>query len=216
MYMKRHLYKNSFLQISLFCFLFTLFLPDVLVGNRLIWHIESENEVSGYLVYLGTESSSYSDSIDVGYTDEYLVPDLHPGITYYFSLKAYDDWGNQSGFSPQISFTVEDTSETKIQSHDTDLPHSFHLAQNVPNPFNPQTTIAFSVDEMAHVNVSIYNSRGEKIRTLMDAAVLDNRRRYSLIWDGRDDSGVSVSSGIYFYRLQAGSRCITKRMTLIK
>jgi len=88
------------------------------------------------------------------------------------------------------------------------------LAQNYPNPFNPQTTIAFSIAERANVRVAVYNVNGALVRTLANESRAAGA--YELTWDGRDDGGRQVASGVYFYRLTAGSFTQTKKMVLLK
>jgi len=88
------------------------------------------------------------------------------------------------------------------------------LAQNYPNPFNPQTTIAFSIAERTRVHLAVYNVNGALVRTLAN----DTRPAgvYQLDWDGRNDNGVGAASGVYFYKLTAGSFTQTKKMVLLK
>jgi hypothetical protein len=93
-------------------------------------------------------------------------------------------------------------------------PTAFRLLQNVPNPFNPMTTIAFELPENTEVNLAVYNLVGQRVRVL----VLEARGagRYQVIWDARDDLGRDVSSGVYFYRLKAGDYLATRRMLLVR
>jgi hypothetical protein len=98
---------------------------------------------------------------------------------------------------------------------DVELPTEFTLGQNYPNPFNPTTTISFSLPKEAPVTFEIYNMLGVRIRTLM-AGQTKSAGFYSVAWDGRDDAGVSMSSGVYLYRISAGSFLASKKMTLLK
>ena len=98
---------------------------------------------------------------------------------------------------------------------DIELPTEFALGQNYPNPFNPTTTISFSLPKEAPVTFEIYNMLGVKIRTLM-AGQTKSAGSYSVYWDGKDDAGVSMSSGVYLYRISAGSFLASKKMTLLK
>ena len=93
-------------------------------------------------------------------------------------------------------------------------PAKFELAQNFPNPFNPTTDITFSIDRTANVDLSIYNMLGQKVRTLTSGSKVAGT--HVLRWDGRDESGSSVSTGIYLYTLTDGSSSITKKMALMK
>jgi len=88
------------------------------------------------------------------------------------------------------------------------------LKSNYPNPFNPETTIAFDVKGTQQVRIEIYNTKGQLIRTLVDE--VKSQGHHSVIWNGRDDHGNSVASGIYHYRMRAGSYKANRRMMLLK
>ncbi len=88
------------------------------------------------------------------------------------------------------------------------------LAQNYPNPFNPATTIAFSIKQSENVELAIFDVRGRLIRTLVNESRQADNYRES--WDGLDEAGTRVASGVYFYRLRAGSYVATKKMMLMK
>jgi len=79
------------------------------------------------------------------------------------------------------------------------LPSGYRLEQNYPNPFNPVTTIEYALPELAHTILRVYDVMGREVTTLVDES--QNSGRYRVSWDGRDQSGISVSSGVYFYRL---------------
>ena len=95
------------------------------------------------------------------------------------------------------------------------IPTDFVLGQNYPNPFNPTTLISFSLPKEAPVTFEVYNMLGVKIRTLMAG---ENRSAgtYTISWDGRNDAGVGMPSGVYLYRVLAGSYVASKKMTLLK
>jgi hypothetical protein len=88
------------------------------------------------------------------------------------------------------------------------------LIQNYPNPFNPTTTIAFSIAKDSDVKLVVYDVAGARVRTLADGHRVANN--YRLAWDGKNDAGESVASGVYFYRLTAGSFTTTKKMVLLR
>ncbi len=94
------------------------------------------------------------------------------------------------------------------------VPSQFSLAQNYPNPFNPNTTIAFTLPRRSEVSVDIYNILGQKVNALlnqpMDAGV------HKINWDGKDGSGKTVASGIYFYRIWTDDYTEAKKMILLK
>jgi hypothetical protein len=88
------------------------------------------------------------------------------------------------------------------------------LLPNRPNPFNPWTTIEFSLPEPSAVNLSIYSASGSCVASLVDDTMPAGRS--SVAWDGTDDRGRSVASGIYFYRLEAAGHVATRKMVLAR
>ena len=98
----------------------------------------------------------------------------------------------------------------------TSLPKAFSLSQNSPNPFNPSTTISYAIPEGESVftSVLVFSSRGQLVRTLVSG--LKGPGNYIVYWDGMDDYGRAVSSGVYFYRIQAGGFVKTRKMILLK
>ncbi|MBK8168084.1 MAG: 5'-nucleotidase C-terminal domain-containing protein [bacterium] len=98
---------------------------------------------------------------------------------------------------------------------DSDVtPAALRLAQNSPNPFNPSTTIAFSLDRTGPVRLDIFDLQGRLVRSLVDGA--REAGEHHVIWDGRDGAGSPAASGTYVYRLQTTMRVISRSMTLVK
>jgi flagellar hook assembly protein FlgD len=94
------------------------------------------------------------------------------------------------------------------------VPPLFVLEQNHPNPFNPSTTIRFRVGGDGAVVLAIYDVTGRHVQTLVSQWL--SAGQHTKTWDGRDADGRDVSSGVYFYRLQAGKDVLTKKMTLVR
>jgi hypothetical protein len=95
------------------------------------------------------------------------------------------------------------------------LPTEYSLSQNYPNPFNPSTSIQFDLPKQSPVVLEIHNVLGVSIRTLMRGE-LKSAGQYQIVWDGRDERGSIVPSGVYFYRISAGDFSAVRRMTLVK
>ena len=93
-------------------------------------------------------------------------------------------------------------------------PEVAFTARNYPNPFNPSTKIEFTLPRAGQVELKIYNVRGELVKTLLNENMV--AATHSVIWDGRNSTGQSVSSGVYFYSLKAGSYEKMEKMTLVK
>ncbi|MBU0983975.1 MAG: T9SS type A sorting domain-containing protein [candidate division Zixibacteria bacterium] len=94
------------------------------------------------------------------------------------------------------------------------LPTRFALEQNYPNPFNPETRIEFSLPEASAVTLAVYNVLGQQVRTLASGDLPAGT--HSVVWNGTDDYGRSVASGVYLYRLETGASVVTKKMMLLK
>jgi flagellar hook assembly protein FlgD len=94
------------------------------------------------------------------------------------------------------------------------VPAEFALAQNFPNPFNPETTILYDLASNSEVQLEIYNVMGQLIRTLI--ADQQAAGRYRVTWRGDDATGRSVASGVYFYRLHTSEFKAVRKLMLLK
>jgi hypothetical protein len=96
------------------------------------------------------------------------------------------------------------------------LPLEFDLSQNSPNPFNPATSISFTIagDDPVETELIVYDLRGRKITTLLSESYLPGQ--YTVHWDGRDMEGRPVASGVYVYTLKAGENVLSRKMTLLR
>ena len=94
------------------------------------------------------------------------------------------------------------------------IPYVTALQKNYPNPFNPETTIHYSLREAGPVKIEVYNIKGQLVRYLVNE--LKNAGNYTVIWNGKDEQGKNVSSGIYFYRMQTKNYSSTQKMMLMK
>ena len=132
-----------------------------------------------------------------------------------------DNAGGPFGIYQMVSEPVcgPDTSENNPpDTTSPNIPESFALFQNFPNPFNSVTTIQYNVPEESRVNLRIYNLLGEEVKKLVDKN--KPAGTYSVQWDGRDSYGRRVSSGIYIYKIEAvnssGKFVKTKKLVLVK
>jgi flagellar hook assembly protein FlgD len=94
------------------------------------------------------------------------------------------------------------------------MPEKFTIHQNYPNPFNPVTTLRYELPEQTHVNITIYDMLGRKVKTLINQTQDAGYR--SVIWEATNDYGKPVSAGIYLYQIQAGEYNSTQKMVLLK
>lgn len=101
-----------------------------------------------------------------------------------------------------------------VSSDGPDSQYVFSVDQNYPNPFNPETTIAFSLPDEMEVTLKIYNTQGQEVRTLLQD--VRSAGVYRIVWDGRDNLGRHIASGLYLYRLVAGNNIETHKMLVLK
>ncbi|HQF43962.1 MAG TPA: FlgD immunoglobulin-like domain containing protein, partial [Ignavibacteriaceae bacterium] len=138
------------------------------------------------------------------------------GLLYLFN-EVYDVTANEleSEFAikittdiPTITFVDEDTKVNNL------VPKNYSLEQNYPNPFNPQTRIRYSLPEAGNVTLKIFKVDGEMIKELENT----NKRAgsYEIVWDGTNNNGMKVSSGVYFYQLVTDKFIQTKKLVLLK
>jgi len=130
-------------------------------------------------------------------------------------MYVYNEWVNDvpsvQSLSPDFQGgSVALESRTPAAS----LPTAFALSQNVPNPFNPSTIVAYALPKDAQVNLEVYNVLGQHVKTLVNE--MQRAGNQSVTWDGTDNSGNSVASGVYFYKLRAGDFTDTKKMVMLK
>jgi len=105
--------------------------------------------------------------------------------------------------------------EQQIGINDNQISNNVYCLSNYPNPFNPTTTISFSIQEDSNVELSIYNIRGQKINSLLNDQIIAGE--HSITWNGKDDSGKKVSSGLYLYKLTVNDKTeAVKKCLLLK
>ena len=135
-------------------------------------------------------------------------------INHYQVLNAETgEYVNGNLFAGNIDFAVVKLNSTE----DPEVPGFSNLnlkISNYPNPFNPVTIIKFSLPKKSEVELTIYNIKGQKVKTLLKSHLLHGE--HSIVWDGKDMNDKPVSSGIYFTRLKAGNKKIVKKMMMLK
>jgi len=172
-------------------------------GVNLKWELFADEPIQGFRVMRGREGNVLSELANVSSPEarSYFDGDVERGTTYDYQLVVVLGDGNE---------VLSQRTSSKVQSYAADL------EQNTPNPFNPTTQIAYSVPDgaRAHVSLVIYDVTGAKVRTLVNES--KGAGRFVATWDGRDDRGSLVRSGVYFYRLTQPGYVATKKMVLLK
>jgi hypothetical protein len=135
-------------------------------------------------------------------TYEFIDADVTSNTTYAYRLEAIDVFGGRQVF--ELGSVVVGSA----------IPRYLVLHQNLPNPFNPSTEIAFDLPAAGHVTLRIYDVTGRSVRTLVDGRLEPAAHR--IRWDGRDDHGRRVGSGIYFYHLRAGDQTLSRKLVMVQ
>ncbi len=158
---------------------------------------------------LGTLSSGASATITV------LAFTVDSGLTKNKAIVSSDEIDIQ----PLNNSSTDSTFLTKkiltdITDEVTNLPTQFELAQNYPNPFNPSTEISFSLPTKSHVTIEVFNIVGQKVKTLIDGQIPAGYHTVS--WNGKNELGQPVSSGLYLYKFTSENNFASKKMLLLK
>lgn len=188
-------------------------------GVQLNWISATETGLLGYYLF-----RSETESLDNAALITELIPgsntsteqhytyqdqEVLPSTQYYYWLQGVDLDGWVAYYGP-ISIVTDDSNGPGTP----EIPLNTALIDNVPNPFNPETAIRYSVDAAAFVELEVYNSRGQLVRS--HRASHHNAGYYTWYFDGRDEGGRELSSGVYYYRMTSDGQRFQRRMLLLK
>lgn len=165
--------------------------------------------IAGYKIYYDTDNEDfpYRFSIDAGNVTTFTIDNITATANYYFAVVAYDSDGNESWF------TKANESVYLATKASVGIPSKYYLS-NFPNPFNPTTTIHYTLPEDSQVSIVIHDLLGKKVAQILSSTQPSGT--HSIKWNGTDQQGNLVPAGIYFYQLQAGDFVQTKKMVLMK
>ncbi len=187
--------------------------PQNIIANydasaaHLDWDDARETDFQFYRVYRDTdpgfvpsEFNLHGQTAESSFEDPSAVP-----WQYSYKVSSIDYSGNEgpAGSPGTVTGVNGPSAATRFALHEA-----------TPNPFNPQTVLSFSLPAGGHVRLTIYNVAGRYVATLLDEA--RTAGRHELVWAGRDDQNRPVASGVYHYRIEAGTFVETKRMLLLK
>ncbi|MBN1561387.1 T9SS type A sorting domain-containing protein [candidate division KSB1 bacterium] len=187
-----------------------------LLLSDLQWHHVAATWSAGdkMTLYVDGEFISEAEYESTGYalTNIYLGQMAAGTRTYVGMLDDVRIYSN--AFTEEEVFYLFENPEDRIDYSPVAKPQEFVLHQNYPNPFNPATTISYHLAKDGDVLLTIYSQTGHKVRTLVQEKRGSGFQ--SVRWDGRDDAGQQVSSGIYLYRLQVDEKVQTRKLLLLK
>ena len=170
---------------------------------ELSWQLDAILSVQGFNVYRSRADGSGTTKLTEGLLPpsvrELTDPSGEPETAYVYELGVV----RYNGFEQREPLGVATTQ-----------PLPFSLAQNYPNPFNPSTTIVYTVPKRGHVSLELFDVAGRSVRRLIDEVQTAGTKVAT--WDGANDSGEQVASGVYLYRLTVGSRMKSKKMAVVR
>lgn len=175
-------------------------------ADALQWNDNRETDLAGYRVHAQRSmADDHPDTVIAVAESHYEgIAALIEKDFHFFCVTAVDRHGNESDRSSPIIPTGVDAQTPLVN----------HLEQNIPNPFNPTTRIAFSIGKQGHVSLRIYDTAGRLIDVLVDADV--HAGNHTVEWYGRDRMKRVMASGVYFYRLETKEFVETKKMILLR
>jgi len=164
--------------------------------------------------YEGKVSSTNLDGSATDIAIKVYCPDIvdnDPAVAIYSinSIPVVDTSDNQIDY-----LHLETFSPRKHQTTETNIIDQVVLMQNYPNPFNPETEIRYTLAYESDVKLAVYNVKGQKVKVLVDE--YQSAGYKSVKWDGKDEKGSPVASGVYFYKLSFGTEVMSKKMLLLK
>jgi len=182
------------------------------------WSVASQSNNLGWEVFRSTDNRVFTKVSDLivgeGTSDEfssysYTDGNLPIADVLYYYLNQIDLDGTMTR-SQVVEVLLSPTAVSQQA-----LPLVNSLKQNYPNPFNPETTISYDLSAESVVTLTIYDISGQVIRSVVNNQAM-SAGQYKSVWDGRDERGVKVASGVYFYQLQSENFIAKKKMTLLQ
>lgn len=155
-----------------------------------------------------TDSNKVQYSIDI---EEYI----NKGWENFYLI--FEDGMKSDAYGPviyNITIKAPQTIGIEEEPNAPSSPKNFSLDQNYPNPFNPETVITYNIHKAGNVKLNIYDSLGRLVKTLVNS--FQQQGESSVVWDGRNNNGQKVSSGVYIYKLNANGMTDVKKMTMLK
>lgn len=185
-------------------------LPNKTVGLQ--WADPMDEDFQYFAIYRGTTAGfdpkgmkPVATLIGTNYNDTQVAI----GSQYFYRVSTFDFAGNESNYSPELNVMI-----TSVEERGGGTPTEYALTQNYPNPFNPETTIKYQLPGASNVRLSIYTALGQEVRRLVDYS--QPAAYHQVVWDGRDNAGNPLPSGVYFYRLETEKFTAIKKMVMMK
>lgn len=179
------------------------------VKDAFVYAIDSNGAVLGFSLTDANGDYGIENIAPGDYSIHASKFNLEEGVVNGINLN-----GSTALAASGVNFLLNSVTSVEEIGSIIEIPTAFGLSKNYPNPFNPTTTIEFKVPEVSNVKITIYNVLGQSVKTLVNENFTTGN--YKVSWNGTNEAGLLVSSGIYFYRLEAGDFSQTNRMLLLK
>ena len=185
------------------------------------WQTQTETNLMGYNIYRNLNNSTANSVIinnslisgtntSSAQNYSFIDEEVENETEYFYWLESIDLDGTSTLFGP-TSVKIENPD----QPEDTpDLSCFTEIRSVYPNPFNPSTTISFSLNSERSVKISVYNTKGQLIKKLVDG--IREKGNHSVIWNGKDSNNKIASSGVYFFKMITGNKILTEKAILLK
>lgn len=187
------------------------------------WTVQSETNISGYFIIRGLQNNietaqmipAFINATNSTQEHSYSFTDkeVTPNNIYFYWLQSVEFSLQTELFGPIMVKVGDPTGGEAVP-----LTLGTQLIGNYPNPFNPSTSVSFSVATPSEVSIDIYNVKGQLVKNLYDSFVPSNRvnQRIDVLWNGKDNNGQAVASGVYYTKMIAGKHTEFKKMLLMK
>ena len=179
--------------------------PDGQYWDDTAYQLPAEAETAKVTLYYQSTSKEYVEFLRYANTTNSAGQDL------------YDAWVAQGKAAPVVMAQVStpvDVTVVGVEDPDTSPAFSYSLNQNYPNPFNPATMIRYSLAQRAHVTIYVYDVEGRRVRTLVEKT--QEPGNYRVEWNGTNDRGEKLASGVYFFHYQAGGRVFSRKAVMLR
>jgi len=183
----------------------------------IIWGPHKTFEPTGYKIYYregGTGNFSLLQTVSAStYEYRHVGLAVGSGILYEYKVQAYNNQSS-SDFTNTVSINTDGFYKSNPEVLNNTVVKEYELGQNFPNPFNPTTTIGYKIMNEGFVSIKIYDILGNEVKTLVNE--IKSPGAYNVNWEGDNNLGEKLTSGVYFYHMQAGNYSSSKKMIIQK
>jgi hypothetical protein len=204
--------RGGYNQFRTYTYPYEVILKDLTIHDLLYngtATVQSANSITAYNITLNSGANVTFQTVK----SIFLEPGFYTNDNIFFTAELLYCQPGAIDTKDKLVFN-EENKLTLPKERNNFIPDKFSLSQNYPNPFNPSTLIKYALKKDVKVSINVYNILGQKVKTLVNE--YQNAGYKSIIWDGRNDNGKTVSSGIYIYKIIAGDFVDKKKMVIIK